>query len=85
MYDPAGEFYAPLGAHLPREADALIYGLRDRIMQEGHLLTFSDLRGPRTTTLAASTGIVDSADDMDELLEFWFEAMGKRTSTRVYG
>lgn len=49
MWDPLNEKYVPLGAHGPRMADidSAVRGLKERILKEGHLLTFSDVRGPR--------------------------------------
>lgn len=47
MYDPLNERYEPLGAHSPREVDSMVYGLKEKIEREGHLLTFSDATGPR--------------------------------------
>jgi hypothetical protein len=49
MWDPLNERYAPLGVHGPnlREIDKMVYGLKDKIEKEGHVVTFSELRGPR--------------------------------------
>jgi hypothetical protein len=49
MYDPISGRYEPLGAHGPRvrDVDKMVAGLAARIEAEGHLLTFSDVRGPR--------------------------------------
>ena len=45
MFDPVSGRYAPLGAHGPamRDVDKAVYGLKERIEQERHLLTFSDI------------------------------------------
>lgn len=49
MYDPLNEKYVPLGAHGPKvsDIDSAVRGLKEKIEREGHLLTFSDCRGPR--------------------------------------
>ncbi len=49
MWDPLNDKYVSLGAHGPnmRELDKAVEGLKVRIEREGHLLTFSDVRGPR--------------------------------------
>lgn len=49
MWDPLNERYVPLGAHGPRasDIDKAVLGLKENIEREGHLLTFSEVRGPR--------------------------------------
>lgn len=47
MYDPVSGRYEPLGTHPRRDEDKVVGGLKERIEREGHLLTFSVVRGPR--------------------------------------
>ena len=49
MYCKYTQRYEPLGAHGPdqRVVDKVIRGLKTKIEREGHLVTFSDRRGPR--------------------------------------
>ncbi len=45
MYDPVNGRYVPLGTHGPGRGvvDGAIRGLADKIVREGHRLTFSDV------------------------------------------
>jgi hypothetical protein len=49
MYDPVSGRYEPLGAHgpSPREVDRVVADLQASMERAGHLVTFSEVRGPR--------------------------------------
>jgi hypothetical protein len=47
MADPLNDRYEPLGSHPYRDIDRVVGGLKERILREGHKLTFSEMRGPR--------------------------------------
>lgn len=47
MYDPISGKYEPLGRHPTDKAPKIIGDLRARIEQERHVVTFSEVTGPR--------------------------------------
>lgn len=47
MYDPVSGRHVSLGTHLSDNKDKVIRGLRERIEREGHVVTFSEITGPR--------------------------------------
>lgn len=47
MYCPISMRHEPLGRHPTRDIDRIVGGLKERIEREGHLLTFSEVTGPR--------------------------------------
>lgn len=47
MYDPISSRYEPLGTHPNRDIERIVRDLKVRIEQEGHLVSFSEQRGPR--------------------------------------
>jgi hypothetical protein len=49
MYDPVGGRYVPLGAYGPNvcEVDQVVDYLKIGMERAGHLVTYSELRGPR--------------------------------------
>lgn len=47
MYDPVACNYAPLGTHPKRDIDKVVRGLKERMEQEGHDVSFSEVTGPR--------------------------------------
>lgn len=47
MWCPVTERYAPLGKHPTRDIEKVVGGLRERVEKERHLVTFSEVTGPR--------------------------------------
>lgn len=47
MFDPLNVRYEPLGTHPLRDIDRIVGDLATRIERERHLLTFSEVTGPR--------------------------------------
>lgn len=47
MLDPVSGRHEPLGRHPTSDIERIVGGLRTRIEREGHLLTFSEVTGPR--------------------------------------
>ncbi len=47
MYDPLNMRYERLGTHPTKNIDRIVGDLKTRIERERHLLTFSELVGPR--------------------------------------
>ena len=47
MYDPLNMRYEALGTHPSAKIDRIVGDLRTRIERERHVVTFSELTGPR--------------------------------------
>lgn len=47
MYDPVSGRHELLGKHPVADIERVVGGLRTRMEREGHLVTFSELTGPR--------------------------------------
>lgn len=47
MYDPISMRYEPLGRHPLAKADKIVGDLRNRMEQERHRVTYSEVTGPR--------------------------------------
>ena len=47
MYDPVSCRYVPLGKHAKKDKEKIVRDLRIRMEKERHLVTFSEVRGPR--------------------------------------
>lgn len=47
MYDPVSMKYEPLGRHPLSMIDGIVGDLRTRMEKERHLVTFSEVTGPR--------------------------------------
>lgn len=47
MYDPVTMRYEPLGRHPKRDRERIVRDLKHRMEQERHLVTFSEVTGPR--------------------------------------
>ena len=47
MYDPVSGRHEPLGKHPTKDIERVVRGLRERMEREGHLVTFSEVGGPR--------------------------------------
>lgn len=47
MYDPVQCRHEPLGKHPIKDINKIVDDLRTRMEREGHLVTFSEWRGPR--------------------------------------
>lgn len=47
MYDPISMRHEPLGRHPTSKIEEVVRGLRERIEREGHLVSFSEVTGPR--------------------------------------
>ena len=47
MFDPQTGRHEPLGRHPVRDIDRIVGDLRARIEQERHLVTYSEVNGPR--------------------------------------
>lgn len=47
MYCPVSMRHEPLGRHPTSKIEEVVRGLRERIEREGHLVSFSEVTGPR--------------------------------------
>lgn len=47
MFGPQSMRYEPLGTHPRRDIDRIVRDLKVRIEKENHIVTFSEMRGPR--------------------------------------
>lgn len=47
MYDPLNTKYAPLGRHPKKDIAKIVRDLKHRMERERHLVTFSEITGPR--------------------------------------
>lgn len=47
MYDPVGMRYEALGRHPSEKIEKIVRDLRVRMEKERHLVTFSEISGPR--------------------------------------
>lgn len=47
MYDPVTMRHEPLGRHPTKDIDRIVRDLRVRMEQERHLVTYSEVTGPR--------------------------------------
>ena len=47
MFDPQGGRYEPLGKHPKRDIERIVRDLKVRMEREGHLVSFSEMSGPR--------------------------------------
>ena len=47
MYDPVSGRYEPLGTHPNGRMITVVRDLKERMEREGHLVSFSEMMGPR--------------------------------------